>query len=29
MRKPRVLEDGAIYHVSSKINRGEYDITQK
>ena len=24
MRKPRILQEGAIYHVTSKINRGEH-----
>jgi hypothetical protein len=29
MRKPRILEDGARYHVSAKINRGEFIFEDK
>lgn len=24
MRKPRVIQEGAIYHVVAKVNRGEF-----
>ena len=29
MRKPRMLQDGALYHVTAQVNRGAFDIRSK
>jgi REP element-mobilizing transposase RayT len=29
MRQPRILQDGALYHVTAQVNRGTFDIKSK